>query len=160
MDESVDYHSLELCGLPIERPTTLDDALWHPLFRGGTLDLFIDDAHYRMTPCHATVIHRGVCALPGNDVFVWRFVGNQWVSCITRDFPCTFPAGGKTKLRHSLDGKVILFEAAHGMAGNLSARAVLYPHERPPTRKTLSIVGWKNDNTPIFNGSYERHIVS
>lgn len=160
MDESINYHSLELCGTHRERPSTLYAALWHPLFKGGTLDLFFDDAHYRMAPCHAAVLQQGICALPGNDVFVWRFIGNQWVSCITRDFPCTFPTGGKAKLRHSLDGKVILFEASNGIAGNLPARAVLYPCERPPTTHSLSIVGWARDNSPIFNGSYERHIVS
>lgn len=160
MTEPFDMQSLELCEGPDTTPANLAQALAHPLFAGGTVDVFFDDECYRLESCYATLDRHGLVFRRGYPPTITRLLRGQQLPTTKRRFQFTISLEAHADHLHGSDKKVILFAFTQGRSGNAEVRVVLYPKDRPPSPSTLYIVGWRDSVTPMFNGSFKPYIVS
>ncbi len=160
MTEPLNRQGYELYESSGSAPENLAQALAHPVFRGGTVDVFFDEECYRLTSCYAELNSHGLVFRRGYPPQIKRLLDGQQLLTPKRDFQFSISLEAHSKLLHGSDKKVILFAFTQGRSGAREVQVVLYPQDRPPLPSTLYIVGWRDSVTPIFNGSFRPYVIS
>lgn len=158
MTETDETHGLELMQRG-DRPGNLADALVHPLFEGGTVDVFIDQEHYRVCGCTARYDGNKL-ELLGDSESRLRIMCDRVGRHASRDFEFEMARTAYAVLMHGTAGKALFFSFMQGRSSHGDVQVVLYPKGREPSDTTLHIVGWSSPTDPVFNGAYTPHKAS
>lgn len=133
----------------------MGEVLALDLFKNGTMDIYLDDDHYRMTDIWPIVNGLEIGFGDLKRTRFLQFVDGHWIDSPKRDFEGFISTQALMMALHGADNKLLFVVFAYGYGDNKVVRFVLYPEHRLPRPGDHQIIGWRDYLNPIIGNVLE-----